>query len=174
MLAANGKTITFDEDTPPELQQIIAGLMTGPGARRRVRVFLGDVETGRDWNEENDVTGYIGCSMGPTRIPLLVNNARSLGGGALSTGAIVKLVDIATGRTLYQHPNYHTAKFTAYNMGEGPNREEDIVPFHDEYKAVVYSLAPDAGAVPELYAHCRSYESAYRLAAFMEGKRHNK
>ena len=58
----------------------------------RIQLDLGDAKTGRDWNEVHDITGYVGRSMGPKKIPILVYNSRSFGGGAILDHCIVKFV----------------------------------------------------------------------------------
>lgn len=73
----------------------------------RLRFDFGDRETGRSWNEVNDITGYIGRSTGSYKIPILVFNRRSLGGGSLLTDCVVKISLSSGGRVLYQHPTYH-------------------------------------------------------------------
>jgi len=75
--------------------------------RIRLHISLGDTTTGRDWLEENDVYGYIGRSMGPIKVPLIIANSRSLGGGAILDHCIVRIRISAGGRVLYQHPDYH-------------------------------------------------------------------
>jgi hypothetical protein len=98
--------------------------------------------------EENDVTGYVGKSTGNQPIPLLVHNSRSFGGGALLDHCIVKVTDIATGRTLYQHPRYNAPQVTVKG-------------------SEVYIGG-------ELYARCKDELQSWRLAAFMRGNRHAK
>ena len=78
--------------------------------RKRIRIFYGDVATGKDWNEENDTMGTVGRSMGTVKIPLLIHNSRSIGGGGILDHCIVK---ITQGKTvLYQHPNYNMKSMT--------------------------------------------------------------
>lgn len=74
----------------------------------RLRVHFGDVLTGCDYMDTYDVTGYIGRSTGSIKIPLLVYNARSMGGGGLLDNCLVKITESKGKRVLYQHPNYHT------------------------------------------------------------------
>ena len=77
---------------------------------RRVRIWYGDTETGRSWNEEYEVTGTIGRSSGNIKIPLLIKNSRSYGGGSLLDDCIIRIDDIHQKRTLYQTENFHVEK----------------------------------------------------------------
>jgi hypothetical protein len=104
------RTITlYDPNTPSDL----AGLLEE--ARRngmRIRLFYGDRHTGRDWNEENDIEGYLGRTMGPIHAPILLKSKSSCGGGIILSACIVKLLATATKRSLWQHPRYHTLPFS--------------------------------------------------------------
>ena len=75
--------------------------------RSRIHVSFGDSATGLDWLEEWDINGYVGRSMGPIKVPLLVANRRSTGGGAILDQFIVRIRMSAGGRILYRHPDYH-------------------------------------------------------------------
>lgn len=80
--------------------------------RIRVRLHYGDIETGRDWNEENDVTGYIGLSKGyEARFPILVYNERSYGGGSILDHCIIKICAANGKRVLYKAENYQQPTF---------------------------------------------------------------
>lgn len=93
----------YDRRTPFEITTCLELARLG---EQRIRLYYGDRETGRDWNERYDVTGRIGRSMGPIRIPILLHNRRSIGGGGILDHCIVR-IDTAAGRkVLYQHPNY--------------------------------------------------------------------
>ena len=116
---------------------------------KRIRVFYGDIETGKSWNEENDTTGKVGRSTGENKIPLLVNNARSLGGGSLLDHCIVKIIDLDTKRAVYAHPTFSQSEFTAKGNAVFQDGKE---------------YAPE----------CKSAVSAKRLAEFMNGLRHSK
>jgi hypothetical protein len=72
----------------------------------RIHVSYGDSSTGMDWLEEFDTTGYVGRSMGPTKVPLLLANRRSSGGGAILDHCIVRIRARAGGNVLYSHPSY--------------------------------------------------------------------
>lgn len=90
-----------------KLWQVLSSLVQ---SGRRVRIWYGDTETGRSWNEEYAVTGTIGRSTGEINIPLLINNSRSYGGGALLDDCIIRIDDIKQKRTLYKHENFHVEK----------------------------------------------------------------
>jgi hypothetical protein len=83
--------------------------------RTRIVIDLGHTEAkpnirpediGKSWGETYDTTGYVGRSTGPQKVPLLIYNSRSSGGGAISTENIVKITTARGGITLYEHPNY--------------------------------------------------------------------
>ena len=89
---------------------VVRTLERARSGRRRVRLYYGDTESGRDWLEEFGMEGTIGNSMGPLQIPILLSNSRSHGGPALLDHCIVK-VKGTEGEILYQHPRYHTGTF---------------------------------------------------------------
>lgn len=75
----------------------------------RLRLYYGDNETGKDWQECHDTTGYIVRSTGSQKIPLLIYNKNCYGGGDILTHCIVKIeyANKANGGILWQHANYH-------------------------------------------------------------------
>jgi hypothetical protein len=99
----------YDPNTPGELVTILERVRL---SRTRIRLFYGDAQTGRDWNEENDVEGYLARTSGPIHCPILLKTNSSTGGGIILSASIVKLAATATKRTLWQHPAYHTLSFT--------------------------------------------------------------
>ena len=99
------------------LLEVVRALNAARQAGIRIRIRLGDTVTGRDWLEEFDVEGYVGNSMGPLKVPLLLHNRRSLGGSALLDHCIVRIVETRTSRVLYSHPAFHTGTFTVREIG---------------------------------------------------------
>lgn len=68
----------------------------------RIHLNLGDTQTGRSWGEVHDVTGYVGRSMGPIKIPILIYNSRSIGGSGILTHCILSIHTSRGNRLLYQ------------------------------------------------------------------------
>lgn len=101
--------MSFNEGTNEKVMQVLS---TAQKDRRRVRVWYGDVLTGRSWDEENDVCGYVGKSNGIVKVPLLINNSSSMGGGVILTEHIVKIVDTQSKFVYYQHENFSQSNFT--------------------------------------------------------------
>lgn len=141
----------YHEKTSIEVVNILESLYNH--RETRIRIWYG--ENGKSWDEEHGVTGYLGRSTGTIKIPLLINNKRSYGGGALLDQCIVKIVDTKTKQVLYQHPNFTQGKFAV------------VEPDTQEYKANV-----NRDGV--IYARCKTLTNAQRLADFMNGQRFSK
>ena len=97
--------IAYHIDTPSDLVQKLESIRKN---RTRVKLHYGDRETGKDWNEENYVTGTIGLSKGTDAYyPLLIDNKRSMGGGHILDHCIIK-IKLTTGprNVIYKAPNY--------------------------------------------------------------------
>ncbi|KAE8546185.1 hypothetical protein [Marinobacter nauticus] len=139
---------TFHNETSAAVQ---AAITTAYRTGARVRVWLGDTATGAAWTSEFDVLGYIGCSMGPVKIPLLIHNRRSMGGGGLLDHCIVR-IDTTDGQTLYKHPEFSTGDWKIkYNNGP-------------------VSVLNNG----ELYADFENEKKARDFIAFMRGERYSK
>jgi hypothetical protein len=103
--AVNGTS--YDARTPDEVIRVLENARLN---RTRLHVSLGHTDgdrIGLDWLEEFESHGYIGRSTGSIKVPLLVVNSRSLGGGALLDHCIVRIRQSAGGRVLWRHPSYH-------------------------------------------------------------------
>lgn len=98
MQICNGTS--YNKVTSVKLMQLLEQLRI---AGTKVRVWYGDTATGASWNEEYDTIGRIGRSTGSAKIPLLIANARSIGGGALLDDCIVHVIDTKTKQVLYSH-----------------------------------------------------------------------
>lgn len=103
--------------------------------RKRVRIWYGDIKTGKSWNDEHDIIGYIGCSTGQKKIPLLVHNSRSLGGGHLLDHCIIRIDDIKAKKTLYKHDNFHIDLETCSCLVRKESNKEVIAAFKTDLEA---------------------------------------
>ena len=140
----------YHADTPATVRQLIDSLIhTG----RRVRLFYGDSQTGRDWGEEHMVTGTIGRSTGNQPIPLMIASRHSMGGDCILCHCIVRL--LVNGREVYRHPNYHQPAYTI-----GPRHPT----LPKEYTTSVYANGANV-------ANFRKESSARRWIQFMTGER---
>ena len=104
---------TYNNETPKAVVDILEFnrlTRNDHGPRTRIRVYYGDAESGWDWGERYDVAGHIGRSTGRIKIPLMINNSRSMGGPGLLDNCIVAIRTARKidGQTiwLYKHPNF--------------------------------------------------------------------
>ena len=92
---------SYDADTSAEVIEVLEG------ARHwgcRIIIYLGDNKTGKGWGDKE--TGRIGRSTGTNKIPILLFNSRSIGGGGLLDAHIVRILAANGKRVLYTHPNF--------------------------------------------------------------------
>ncbi len=97
----------YHEETP---DAVCRALETALNTRSKIKIYYGDIETGRDWKESNDTIGTVGRSTGDIKIPLLIATSRSMGGGAILDHCILKIKDVRTGHVIYQQDNYKAPK----------------------------------------------------------------
>lgn len=96
---------SYSDKTSPQMIELLETLRHDS---TRCRFYWGDIETGEDWGDTYGVKGTIGRSTGTVKIPLLIYNARSFGGGAILDDCIVKITTTRGNNLIYQHPKYHT------------------------------------------------------------------
>ena len=96
--------------TPRKVVEILEAARQD-GRLSRIRLSYGDAKTGKDWLEEHDVEGYVGRSTGRDKVPLLLANSKSTGGGAILDQCIVRIRTASSLLTIWKHPNYHHGCF---------------------------------------------------------------
>lgn len=72
----------------------------------RLTLDYGDIKTGKSWGEQYDMHGKIGRSTGEEKIPLLIHNSRSMGGGSILSHCIVSIKTSKGKHPLYTHKTY--------------------------------------------------------------------
>jgi hypothetical protein len=123
----------------------------------RCRIWYGDSETGESWLDEIDITGYVKRSGGCLKVPLLVYNSRSWGGGEILMNAIVRIDCIKTKEKLYVHKNFHVPSLV-------------IVPSDTDG----YEWQVENGTTGRVCARFKTRIQAERYIEFMKGERYSK
>lgn len=126
-----------------------------------LRLFYGDPETGRDWCEEFETIGFIGRSMGPMRVPLILepilDDVRNITsgsfGGAINTSNVLGIIDVRRAEEVFRAKNYQLPQF-AITLNEGSTQDH-------------VAVTRDADTVASFADH----ESAAQWIAFMQGFR---
>lgn len=90
---------SYHVETP---EAVIKVLESARANHTRIVLDYGDVKTGESWGEVYDIAGYIGRSTGSIKVPLLIHNSRSMGGGAILDHCIIGIKTSAGKYPLYQ------------------------------------------------------------------------
>lgn len=89
----------YNKSTPKDLIEVLERAREN---KTRIVLDYGDTKTGKSWGEVNDIKGYVGRSTGTIKIPLLVFNSRSLGGGGMLDHCILSVHTTKGHRLLYK------------------------------------------------------------------------
>jgi hypothetical protein len=87
-------------ETPDRLIEIIEDIRE---KKIRIRIEYGDVNTGKSWGETRDISGTIGRSTGIVKLPILIHNSRSTGGGVILTHCILEIRKSKGKELIYRH-----------------------------------------------------------------------
>ena len=141
---------TYNDKTPLEL---VNAIETARISGKRVRLFLGNQETGQVWHESYSVYGTIGRSTGTSKIPLMIANSRSSGGSGLLDDRILAVQYLDSMRFAYKHPLFEIPRYimVTEDLPEG------------------YTVGVNCDG--ERLANFRTEKQAARWVDFMTGKR---
>lgn len=118
------KPIAYHEKTPKEVISVLERCRKN---RTRIKINLGDISTGKSWNEENDITGYIGLCRGKSALfPILLNNASSTGGGEIMTDNILQIKESKGSRIIYQSKNFIPSIIEIKNGSDIPEYTHEL------------------------------------------------
>lgn len=145
----------FNENTCDKVKTVLTDCYN---KQCRVRLWYGDTKTGLSWLEEYDVVGTIGRSSGQAKIPLLIKNSRSIGGGGILCHCIIRIDVIGSRRTIYEHPLFYVPTLGVY-----PNLDEDT---KTKYPFIVLKYGT-------IQARFKTEKSAYNYIDFMLGDRYS-
>lgn len=146
----------FTEDTPFD---VIDVLKRAKYQGFRIRIHYGNRETGRSDLSEFEIMGTIGSSMGPLKVPLLIQRAYSMGGGAISTGRIVRIQSMS-GKDLYRHPTFYVPSMRVVKRQEPLQQRNHFPP-----------LTHEVWVNEEAHAAFASEQRARMWIEFMQGNR---
>ena len=144
----------FKDETSDKVKQCIEHCYN---SKLRVRIWYGDTDTGVSWLDEYDIMGTIGRSTGQQKIPLLIKNSRSSGGGGILCHCIIRIDIISSKRTIYEHPLFSVPLLTA-----STNNDNDT---KNKYPFIVLKDN-------ELQARFKSEKQAKNYIGFMTGERY--
>ena len=144
----------FNDETGDKVKTVLTECYNN---QCRVRIWYGDIDTGVSWLDEYDVVGTIGRSSGQAKIPLLIKNSRSSGGGGILCHCIIRIDVISSGRTIYKHPLFNVPLLTV-----ATNNDNDT---KNKYPFIVSKNN-------ELQARFKSEKQAYNYVYFMTGERY--
>ena len=146
---------TFNNETSDKVKECLEHCYN---SKLRIRIWYGDTATGVSWLEEYDVTGTIGRSTGKQKIPLLIKNSRSSGGGGILCHCIIRIDIISSRRTIYEHPLFYVPTLGVY-----PNLDEDT---KTKYPFIVLKYGT-------IQARFKSEKQATNYIDFMLGDRYS-
>lgn len=152
---------TYHDETDPLCVQ---ALEIARMERTRIRVWL--MFDGKVSDDEHDVIGYVGRSTGTSKIPLLVYNRRSYGGGALLDHCIGR-VQYVHGGVMWQSPDFVMPEYTIKDFSGLTVKGEYGTTVKLGYGS---SVLRDGQTV----ANFNTHEQAQRWTDFMTGKRMSK
>lgn len=89
---------SYHEETPDKLVEILERLRAG---KTRIVLDYGDTKTGKSWGDIYDITGHLSRSTGSIKIPILIHNKRSIGGGSILDHCIIKISESKGKKVLY-------------------------------------------------------------------------
>lgn len=78
----------YKKETPDDLIIVLESARING---TRIILDYGDIKTKKSWGEVYDISGYIGRSTGLIKIPILLNNSRSHGGGGILDNRILSV-----------------------------------------------------------------------------------
>jgi hypothetical protein len=88
--------------------QVVSLLEAHRKSGKRLCLVYGDLNTGQAWDKRRADCGRVARSMGPQKIPILLTNRRSIGGGGIFDDCILAIYTPGSRhRPLWTAPRYH-------------------------------------------------------------------
>lgn len=104
----------FDLKTNDKVRHVLSSIFQTRSLKsQRVRIWYGNVQTGRAWNDTFNVSGYIGRTAERYPRPAVMGFKSSLEGDVVHTSKIVRIDIVETGATVYAHDSFHVVAFSS-------------------------------------------------------------
>jgi len=111
----------FNDETSDKVKECLEHCYN---SKLRIRIWYGDTKTGVSWMEEYETMGTIGRSTGQQKIPLLIKNSRSNGGGGILCHCIIRIDVISSKRTIYKHPLFNVPLLTVATNNDNDTKNK--------------------------------------------------
>lgn len=113
MFRVVGDPFYCDQKTVDDVRNVLTDIYHKRSlTSKRIRVWYGNVETGRAWNDMFNVCGYVGRNMDRYPRPTVMQFKSSIEGEVLATNKIVRIDIVESGETVYSHEKFHIAPFS--------------------------------------------------------------
>jgi hypothetical protein len=84
------------------LPEVISILEHSRQTRTRIVIEYGNINTGEAWKDATPNRGFVGRTLGPVKIPILIRTSRSWGGEGILDHCIIEIRKSLGGRVLYK------------------------------------------------------------------------
>lgn len=125
----------FDPGTDDRVKMVLEQCRC---SRDKIRLILGNTETGMTWFDEHAVVGSIGRSTGKMKVPLLIEDGDNAG-GAILCACILAIIDWRTGDFLYRHSAFQAPELTLNR------REQESYPWEVMHQGQTVARFEDLG-----------------------------
>lgn len=109
---STGDHFYLDKDTADDVRHVLNSVYAGSRCGARIRIWYGNVATGRAWNNTFNVAGYLGSTTKRLQEPVIRALKSAAEGQIVNAAQIVRIDMVETGETLYRHPKFHVAAFS--------------------------------------------------------------
>jgi hypothetical protein len=104
---STGDHFYLDKDTADDVRHVLNSVYAGSRRGARIRVWYGNVVTGRAWNNTFNVAGYLGSTTKRIQEPVIRALKSATEGEIVNAAQIVRIDMVETGETLYRHAKFH-------------------------------------------------------------------
>jgi hypothetical protein len=119
---STGDHFYLDKDTADDVRHVLNSVYAGSRRGARIRVWYGNVVTGRAWNNTFNVAGYLGSTTKRIQEPVIRALKSATEGEIVNAAQIVRIDMVETGETLYRHAKFHVGAFSELSTSWSPHK----------------------------------------------------